>query len=305
MALEINHFARLGINVGASENEIKKAYRTLAKKWHPDKNKDIRAKETFQEIAASYGFLSSPDRREMHGRDLNKAAAETTQPNKHSNMRTAKQSTASAPSPEKTKHSSSPSWSQTFSQNYQDRQRRESNYPNRKTFFFTSTLDPAQGVNELGLPNNKHSVCHFEMHVFAESKIGKLMKPSCRANKKQQQRHVAPETGDITGLDTAYFFSPRQQETERCGKFGLSADEDEDSDSDDGLLTQFKQTGHCSMPVWQYQHEQLMRQIHHDKANYRNQVTLSRHSPLVLYGLKSNQHLSNSAPKHILTRACV
>ncbi|GFS08017.1 DnaJ-like protein subfamily B member 1 [Elysia marginata] len=70
-----NHFAVLGIDIGADENQVKKAYRTLAKKWHPDKNKDAGAKEKFQEIAASYEYLSSTDRREMLERELRRAAA--------------------------------------------------------------------------------------------------------------------------------------------------------------------------------------------------------------------------------------
>ncbi|CAL1542320.1 unnamed protein product, partial [Lymnaea stagnalis] len=70
-----NHFATLGLSIGADENQIKKAYRTLAKKWHPDKNHEAGAKEKFQEIAASYEYLSSKDRREMLERELRKPAA--------------------------------------------------------------------------------------------------------------------------------------------------------------------------------------------------------------------------------------
>ena len=70
-----NHFAVLGIDIGADESRVKKAYRTLAKQWHPDKNKDAGAKEKFQEIAASYEYLSSTDRREMLERELRRAAA--------------------------------------------------------------------------------------------------------------------------------------------------------------------------------------------------------------------------------------
>ena len=76
-----NHFAVLGIDIGSDENQIKKAYRTLAKKWHPDKNKDAGAKEKFQEIAASYEYLSSTDRREMLERELRKGTAPSFQAN--------------------------------------------------------------------------------------------------------------------------------------------------------------------------------------------------------------------------------
>lgn len=134
MASQVNHFTRLGISVGASDNEIKKAYRALAKKWHPDKNTDMRAKETFQEIAASYEFLSSKDRREIHERELNKT--EAPQPRKEGSMKTTKHTTPSASSPDKTKKMASPSWSQSFAKSYQDQQRNQRHYHNRKTFDF-------------------------------------------------------------------------------------------------------------------------------------------------------------------------
>ena len=67
---QVNHFAVLGLKPGASEEEIKQAYRSLAKTFHPDKNKDPRAEEKFKEIASSYDFLKSKDRREMHEREL-------------------------------------------------------------------------------------------------------------------------------------------------------------------------------------------------------------------------------------------
>ena len=40
----------LGINKKSSDADIKNAYRSLAKKWHPDKNKDSTAEEKFKEI---------------------------------------------------------------------------------------------------------------------------------------------------------------------------------------------------------------------------------------------------------------
>ncbi|WAR05067.1 DNJB1-like protein [Mya arenaria] len=67
-----NHFATLGIKVGATEDEVKKAYRTLAKKFHPDKNKDSGAEEKFKEIAGAYEVLKNVDRREIHERELNR-----------------------------------------------------------------------------------------------------------------------------------------------------------------------------------------------------------------------------------------
>lgn len=57
-----NHFTVLGLKVGASEEEIKKAYKSLAKKYHPDKNSDAGAEEKFKEIGAAYEILKSQDR---------------------------------------------------------------------------------------------------------------------------------------------------------------------------------------------------------------------------------------------------
>ena len=65
-----NHFATLGVKIGAGEDEIKKAYRSLAKQWHPDKNPNPGAEEKFKEIASAYEYLQSKDRREILARDL-------------------------------------------------------------------------------------------------------------------------------------------------------------------------------------------------------------------------------------------
>ena len=67
-----NHFQTLGVKPGASEDEIKKAYRTMAKKWHPDKNKEAGAEEKFKEISAAYDYLKSEDRRDILERDLSR-----------------------------------------------------------------------------------------------------------------------------------------------------------------------------------------------------------------------------------------
>ena len=77
-----NHFETLGVKPGASEDEIKKAYRSLAKKWHPDKNKESGAEEKFKEISAAYDYLKSADRRDILERDLSRPKDNSkTQPN--------------------------------------------------------------------------------------------------------------------------------------------------------------------------------------------------------------------------------
>jgi DnaJ-class molecular chaperone len=67
MALDL--YQRLGLKRGASEAEIKKAYRSLAKQLHPDRNKDNPDAATrFGEITAAYDLLSDKDKRARYDR---------------------------------------------------------------------------------------------------------------------------------------------------------------------------------------------------------------------------------------------
>jgi DnaJ-class molecular chaperone len=56
----------LGVSKKASQQEIKSAYRKLALKWHPDKNKELGANEKFKEINKAYEILSDPKKKEMY-----------------------------------------------------------------------------------------------------------------------------------------------------------------------------------------------------------------------------------------------
>jgi DnaJ-class molecular chaperone len=56
----------LGISKDASQEEIKKAYRKLALKWHPDKNKSSEAEEKFKEINQAYEILSDPQKKQTY-----------------------------------------------------------------------------------------------------------------------------------------------------------------------------------------------------------------------------------------------
>nr|CAG8495856.1 9072_t:CDS:2 [Entrophospora candida] len=57
----------LGVEEDASEAEIKKAYRKLALKYHPDKNSGSKeAEEKFKEISKAYDVLSDPQRRKKY-----------------------------------------------------------------------------------------------------------------------------------------------------------------------------------------------------------------------------------------------
>jgi DnaJ-class molecular chaperone len=67
MALDL--YQRLGLKRGASEAEIKKAYRSLAKQLHPDRNKDNPdAAKRFGEVTHAYDLLSDKDKRAKYDR---------------------------------------------------------------------------------------------------------------------------------------------------------------------------------------------------------------------------------------------
>jgi DnaJ-class molecular chaperone len=67
MALDL--YQRLGLKRGASEAEIKKAYRSLAKQLHPDRNKDKPdAAKRFSEVTHAYDLLSDKDKRAQYDR---------------------------------------------------------------------------------------------------------------------------------------------------------------------------------------------------------------------------------------------
>lgn len=61
-----DYYKILGIPSGANEDEIKKAYRKMALKYHPDKNKEPNAEEKFKEIAEAYDVLSDPKKRSLY-----------------------------------------------------------------------------------------------------------------------------------------------------------------------------------------------------------------------------------------------
>ena len=59
-----DYYKILGIEKNAEEDEIKKAYRKLAKQWHPDKNPDNKkAEDRFKQISEAYDVLSDVTKR--------------------------------------------------------------------------------------------------------------------------------------------------------------------------------------------------------------------------------------------------
>lgn len=67
-----NYYKILGVLQDANKDEIKKAFRNLAKKYHPDKNKDNKdAIEMFQQINEAYETLSNESSREEYDKKLN------------------------------------------------------------------------------------------------------------------------------------------------------------------------------------------------------------------------------------------
>ena len=67
MAEKRDYYEVLGVDRGADEDTLKKAYRKLAKKYHPDMNPgDKEAEAKFKEATEAYSVLSDPDKRRQY-----------------------------------------------------------------------------------------------------------------------------------------------------------------------------------------------------------------------------------------------
>ena len=73
---ERDYYEVLGVSKTASDDEIKKAYRKLAMKYHPDRNPDnAQAEEKFKEAAEAYDILSNDEKRARYDRFGHQGAA--------------------------------------------------------------------------------------------------------------------------------------------------------------------------------------------------------------------------------------
>jgi len=66
MKMGKDYYSILGVSKGATDDELKKAYRKLALKFHPDKNKSAGAEEKFKEVGEAYDVLSDPKKKQIY-----------------------------------------------------------------------------------------------------------------------------------------------------------------------------------------------------------------------------------------------
>jgi curved DNA-binding protein CbpA len=94
-----DYYAILGVNRSASEMEIKRAYRKLAVRYHPDKNPDPAAEQLFKEINEAYDVIGDPEKRRLYESRLANPFAEILQQEQQPRHRDPayRKSTANAP----------------------------------------------------------------------------------------------------------------------------------------------------------------------------------------------------------------
>ncbi len=121
----MDYFEVLGLKKGATQKEIKVAYRKLAMKWHPDKNHgNKKAEEKFKQITEAYDFLMSHPN---YGND----SKSTTSSNTSNSEK--KQSSSSS------RHTENNSRKSTNGFEKQNREKRNSNYYKTQTHSFNNS----------------------------------------------------------------------------------------------------------------------------------------------------------------------
>ena len=87
MSAKRDYYEVLGVDKKADESTIKKAFRRLAKKYHPDTNAgDAKAEEKFKEITEAYDVLSDKEKRKLYDQFGHAAFTEGFDPNQASGV---------------------------------------------------------------------------------------------------------------------------------------------------------------------------------------------------------------------------
>lgn len=82
-SIEYSHdyYADLGLDKTATQDEIKKAYRVLSMKYHPDRNKDLDSESKFKKVKLAYEILSDLEWKDQYDYKFKPSGKTTSKPN--------------------------------------------------------------------------------------------------------------------------------------------------------------------------------------------------------------------------------